>query len=257
MLNIRPLHPSLQRKAIEELGEDPARIRKDLEAFRDWIKKSPHIKSRSDDQFLVSFLRGCKYSLERAKEKFDLYHTLKTHVPELTRNRDPLDEKVLAAIRQGVGISLPHLESPDGPRYFLLRPGCYDPNVFNVEDIMKVSTMRSDLSLSTDDSCIVSGQIGIIDFTGVSLSHLMKVTPTFIKKITMLQQDAAPIRQKATHIVNMPPFALTAFNIFQTFAKEKNKKRVNRKTRNHLLSTRSILVHRFSFMELTWGPYTK
>lgn len=104
MVNIRPLDPALQKKAIDELFEDPERIEKDLETFRAWIKKSAHIKSKiDDDQFLVNFLRGCKYRMEVVKQKYDLYHTLKTHVPELTRNRDPMDDKVLGAIRQGVG----------------------------------------------------------------------------------------------------------------------------------------------------------
>jgi len=226
MLKLRPLHPSLQKKAIDELNEDPDRIQKDLETLREWIKKSPHIISRDDDQFLVNFLRGCKYSLERVKQKFDLYHTLKTHVPELTKNRDPLSEKVLGAIRQGVGIPLPTLESPDGPRYFLIRPGAYDPAEYSIQDIMKVSTMIGDLMMRTDDNFIIAGQIGILDFTGVNISHFLQFNPTFIKKMTMLQQDAAPIRQKASHFVNMPAIALTVFNIFQSFANEKNKQRI-------------------------------
>ncbi|XP_037046914.1 retinol-binding protein pinta-like [Bradysia coprophila] len=226
MVNVRPLHPSLQKKAIDELNEDPDRIQKDLDAFREWIKKSAHIKSRNDDQFLVNFLRGCKFSLERAKEKFDLHHTMKTHVPELTKNRDPLNQKVLDVIKLGVGIPLPNLESPDGPRYFLIRPGCYDPDLYTAEDIMKVATMVADFMLCTDDNYVVSGQIGILDFTGIRLAHLVKFTPTFIKKMTMLQQDAAPIRQKASHFVNMPSFALTVFNLFQSFANEKNKRRI-------------------------------
>lgn len=227
MVNIRPLDPALQKKAIDELNEDPERIQKDLDTLREWIKKSPHIKSRDDDQFLVTFLRGCKYSLERVKQKFDLYHTLKTHVPELTRNRDPMDDKVLNAIRQGVGLPLPNLESPDGPRYFLIRPGCYDAGKFNIEDLIKVSTMVNDLMMQEDDNYIIAGQIGILDFTGVSLSHFLQFSPTFIKKMTMLQQDAAPIRQKASHFVNMPTIALTVFNLFQSFANEKNKQRVS------------------------------
>lgn len=93
MIDIRPLTPELQKKAIEELNEDPARIEKDVEAFREWIKKSPHIKGRTDDQFLVTFLRGCKYSLERAKQKYDLFYTLKTHMPKVFKDRDPTSEK--------------------------------------------------------------------------------------------------------------------------------------------------------------------
>jgi len=226
MVNIRPLDPSLQKKANEELNENPERIQKDLATFREWIRKSPHIKARDDDQFLVNFLRGCKFSLEKAKEKFDLYHTLKTHVPELTRKRDPSDDKVLGAIRQGVGIPLPNVESPDGPRYFLIRPGSYNPAEYTIHDIIKVSTMINDLMMMEDDNFIVAGQIGILDFSGVTVSHFLQFSPTFIKKMTMMQQDAAPVRQKASHFVNMPSIALAVFNIFQSFANEKNKKRI-------------------------------
>lgn len=227
MVNIRPLDPLLQKRAIEELNEDPEKIQQNLDALREWIKKSPHIKCRDDDQFLVNFMRGCKYSLERVKQKFDLYHTLKTHVPELTKNRDPLDDKVLAAIRQGVGLPLPPLDGPDSPRYFLVRTGCYDPSKFTIQDIMKVSQMIGDLMLVEDDSGIIAGQIGIIDFTGVSLSHFLQFNPTFIKKMTMLQQDAMPVRQKAMHFVNMPAIALSVFNIFQSFSNEKARQRVS------------------------------
>lgn len=227
MVNIRPLDPVLQKKAIDELNEDPERIAKDLEAFREWIRKSPHIKSRDDDQFLVNFLRGCKYSLEKAKQKFDLYHTLKTHIPELTKNRDPTNDKVLGAIRQGVGLPLPFLETPDSPRYMLIRPGAYDPSKYSIEDIIKISTMMMDMMMIEDDNYVIAGQVGILDFTGVSLSHFLQFNPTFIKKMTMLQQDAMPVRQKASHFVNMPSFALTVFNIFQSFTNEKNKKRVS------------------------------
>lgn len=227
MANIRPLDPLLQKKAIEELNEEPERIPKDLEDFREWIKKSPHIKSRDhDDQFLVNFLRGCKYSLEKAKQKYDLFHTLKTHVPELTRNRDPMDDKVLEIIRLGIGLPLPNLETPDGPRYFLIRTGCYDASKYKVEDIIKISTMIGELMMRDDDNFAIAGQIGILDFSGCSMSHFLQFNPTFIKKMTMLQQDAMPVRQKASHFVNMPSIALTVFGIFQSFTNEKNKKRV-------------------------------
>lgn len=226
MVNIRPLSPALQKKAIEELNEDPERIPKDLETFREWIKKSSHLKARDDDQFLISFLRGCKYSLERAKQKFDLYHTLKTHIPELTRNRDPASDKVLAAIRQGVGVMLPNKESEDGPRYILVRPGVQDTSKSTIEEIIKIAIMMNDLMMIEDDNFVVAGQVTILDFTGVSMSHFLQFNPTFIKKMTMLQQDAAPIRQKASHFVHMPAIALTVFNLFQSFANEKNKQRI-------------------------------
>jgi hypothetical protein len=37
---------------------------------------------------IITFLRGCKFSLERTKEKLDMYYTLRTALPEFFSNRD-------------------------------------------------------------------------------------------------------------------------------------------------------------------------
>jgi hypothetical protein len=229
MVNIRPLNESLQKKAIKELSEDPDRIEKDFETFREWIKKSQHIKSRDhDDQLLVNFLRACKFSLEKTKQKYDLFFTLKTHVPELMKNRDPTSEKVLSAMRQGYRIPLPNVESPDGPKYFLFRIGCHDPSKFWIPDIIKTTMMIIELMLRDDDNFAVAGCVYIFDLNGVSLSHLLQLDPVFFKKCFMLMQDALPIRQKALHFFNMDSMSIKFLNFFITFLNEKLKKRVRK-----------------------------
>lgn len=87
-LKIRELSWPLQQVAAKDLGEDPKRRVADVQAIRDWLKKQPHIVAQPDDQTLVSFLRGCKFSLERTKEKLDMYFTMKTIVPEFFGARD-------------------------------------------------------------------------------------------------------------------------------------------------------------------------
>lgn len=87
--DIRPLSPALEKIAREELNEDPSQIESMLDQFKEWIKRSPHLRSRTDDQFLISFLRCSKYSLERAKQKLDLYYTIREHSPEFFADRDP------------------------------------------------------------------------------------------------------------------------------------------------------------------------
>lgn len=90
-VKIREISPALEKLAKDELNEDPLQIPQMLEQFREWIKKSPHLRSRMDDQFLISFLRSSKYSLERAKHKLDMYYTIREHSPEFFKNRDPLE----------------------------------------------------------------------------------------------------------------------------------------------------------------------
>mgnify|MGYP004600338673 CR=1 FL=1 len=100
MVQIRALNAELQKVATEELNEVEARIPEDIEALRTWIQKQPHLKSRMDDQFLIAFLRGCKYSLEKAKSKLDHFYTIKTMMPELFANKK-MDEKNLELCRLG------------------------------------------------------------------------------------------------------------------------------------------------------------
>lgn len=119
--------------------------------------------------------------------------------------------------------------SPDEPRYILIRPGCYDADKFTPQDIMKVATMFTDVMMIHDDNYVIAGQIGVMDFSVITLKHFIQFNnPTFIKKWTMYQQDATPIRQKGSHYVKMPQFALTVFNIFKSFMNEKNQSRVSR-----------------------------
>ena len=49
----------------------------------------------------MTFLRGCKYSIERVKEKLDMYYTIRTALPELMIDRDPFEQKTAAVIRMG------------------------------------------------------------------------------------------------------------------------------------------------------------
>jgi hypothetical protein len=86
--NIRPLSPELQERAKKELNEVPERLESDIAAIREWLKKQPHILANPDDQMIVAFLRGCKFSLERTKEKIDLYYTMRTALPEFFKGRD-------------------------------------------------------------------------------------------------------------------------------------------------------------------------
>lgn len=224
---IRPLNSSLQAVAKAQLNEEPEKIQEFLDALREWIKKSAHIRSRDDDQFLVTFLRGCKYSLERTKQKLDMFYTLRTHIPELIGVRDPLDEKMHEIIKLGVGLPLPVTETPGSPRLMLIRPGAYDAHKFTIQEVMKVSTMVNDILMIEDDNMTVAGQFGVIDLANVTLAHFMQMQPAFVKKMTMMMQDGLPIRQKGIHYINAPKSFEQVINFFKSFLNEKMRSRVS------------------------------
>ncbi|KAJ6641038.1 Alpha-tocopherol transfer protein-like [Pseudolycoriella hygida] len=223
---IRPLNSDLQTVAKQQLFEEPEKIQENLEAFREWIRKSAHLRSRMDDQFLVTFLRGCKYSLEMAKKKLDMFYTLRTHIPEMITARDPLDQKLHRIIKMGVGLPLPKTETPGSPRLMLMRAGIYDASEFTMQEVMKVTTMINDIIMIEDDNSIVAGQIGIIDMKNVTIAHFMQMQPSLMKKMTMLFQEGMPVRQKGVHYINAPSTFEKVFNVFKTFLNDKMKSRL-------------------------------
>ncbi|KAG5672154.1 hypothetical protein PVAND_002307 [Polypedilum vanderplanki] len=225
-LNIRPINEDLQRVAREQLFEDPTQIPAMINQLREWIKKSPHLKSRTDDQFLLSFLRGCKYSMEKTKQKLDMYYTLRHHSPEFMQDRDPEKLKVREFLKLGMMIPLPETWAPDAPRIILGSMQKYDPKDYNVEEMMKVMMLCGDLMHEEDDQMIICGQVNIVDLKNATIAHFMMWTPQLMKKMTTIMQEGSPFRLKAIHYINAPSFFEKVFNVFKQFLNEKTKSRI-------------------------------
>lgn len=101
MLNIRPISAELKKIAKNELNEVTERIPEDVKALRAWLDTQPHLNPNLSDQLLVTFLRGCKYSLEKTKQKIDTFFTTKTATPHVLADRDATNSKILELIRLG------------------------------------------------------------------------------------------------------------------------------------------------------------
>lgn len=225
-LNIRPLSPELAEKAKRELNEVPSRLAEDVKALRDWINKQPHLRARTDDQFLVNFLRGSKHSLERCKEKIDLCYSFRTSMPGIFTDDDPLSPRNLELIRMGTMLPLPKTVTPDGPRIILMRFTA-DPSTYTMEEMMRVQSFINVIVMHEDDHMMVAGQVGFVDLKGASIGHFTQFTPSLMKKFAIMSQDANPVRMKSANYINVPGFFESVFNFFKSFLNEKMKKRVS------------------------------
>ena len=52
------------------------------------MKTQPHLPKDMDDARMTTFLRGCKWSIERVKQKLDMYYTMRNAIPEFFADRD-------------------------------------------------------------------------------------------------------------------------------------------------------------------------
>lgn len=99
-MDIREIPIELLKVAETELNEVPEKTMIHIETIRDWIKGS-HMKVRSDAQFLLAFLRGCKFDLVKVKQKLELFYSVRQKSPEIMLHRDTNNDRVIGMIRQG------------------------------------------------------------------------------------------------------------------------------------------------------------
>ncbi|XP_042874965.1 alpha-tocopherol transfer protein-like isoform X2 [Penaeus japonicus] len=220
------LSEELIQRAKDELGEDPARRAQDIEHIREWLKHQPHIRARTDDWTILRFLRGCKFSLEKTKEKLDMFYTCKSLCPEWYTNRDPQDKKMREILELGVMLPLPGYDHL-GRKVVFGRWGIYDPNKVSMNEVMKMGSIIFDVMLQEDEQASVTGVVLAGDCTGLTLTHAVAYTPAMAKKSMVLWQDGYPMRPKGLNYIHTPAAFDTVFSIFKSFMKEKMKKRIH------------------------------
>lgn len=249
MLQIRLLNDDLQRKAREELNEVPARMHKDLQALKIWIEEQPHLCANTDDQFLICFLRGCKYSLEKAKKKIDSYYSFKTKFPEFCNVTNVDSARLREIFRSGyvsvtkssiklllIGLSssaflyLPTPLHNNGPRIVLVRLSSAE--MFSLEEVLAVNHLLQDIAMLEDDNAVINGLVMIADHKEISLSHILQATPTYLKKWITYNHESIPLRVKSIHFLNAPKIFDIVYNTAKPMLPLKQQDRV-RKANNY------------------------
>uniref|UniRef100_A0A1I8P560 CRAL-TRIO domain-containing protein n=1 Tax=Stomoxys calcitrans TaxID=35570 RepID=A0A1I8P560_STOCA len=227
MAQIKPLPDDFQEIATRELGEVTSRIPEDLEDLKSWIEQQPHLKACTDDQFLVQFLRGSKYSLEKAKRKIDQFYTLRTKYPEFLLTCD-VDEPIFRKIHNtSSGVVLPTPLNGNGPRIVYLRPN-FAPDDFTATSICQYMFTLVETLLLSDSYACVHGFIFLIDNTLTLVSHFTTlVTPNLVSKIFSFMEKAFPIRIKGIYFFNISPVVEKLAKLLLPYIPEKIRNRVH------------------------------
>ncbi|KAF5291256.1 hypothetical protein FQR65_LT11434 [Abscondita terminalis] len=225
-MNIRQLNSELQ-KAVTDLNEHLPESSEDLEYFRGWLQKQKHLTARLDDQFLISFLRGCKWSVQKAKEKIDSYYTIRTFLPEIFTNRDPFSPEIQRVLKAGIFYPLPNTVNPSGPRILILNMTDVDVEKTPIDVVTKVIFMTMDILLHEDDNYVIAGFKVIGNYKNTPLNYLLQITPALTNKYIACVTLAYPGRLKQYLGLNVQGVFETLFNtIVKPLLSEKLKNRV-------------------------------
>lgn len=85
----------IKKVAKDELREDESSRKQSLKQMRDWLLKNEDLENvRTDDLFLLRFLRCRKFSVPMAQQQLLKYLNLKKAMPHLITNLDYLSPVV-------------------------------------------------------------------------------------------------------------------------------------------------------------------
>lgn len=101
--NEKPIiRDSFLKVAKKELREDKTTREQGLEQMRDWLKKNSDVENvRTDDSFLLRFLRNKKFSVPMAQQQLLKYLNMRKVMGHLSFNLDFLSPGVRELINNG------------------------------------------------------------------------------------------------------------------------------------------------------------
>ncbi|XP_011549836.3 alpha-tocopherol transfer protein isoform X1 [Plutella xylostella] len=215
--------PELLQYAREHCGELPDTRLQAVEDLRTIIYErgecSPH---RTDDEFLVKFLRARNFIPARAHRLLVNYYRFKEENSKLFKNVFPFD---LREIGDRQIMSVPPYRDQDGRRLLLYRIGCWSPKKIPIDDLFRGTIMALELGLLEPRSQILGG-VALFDLEGIGTKHAWEITPGVASRIIKLLVSSFPANTHAIHIINHSWVFDKMYSIFKPLLNSQMKSRI-------------------------------
>ena len=73
-----------------------------VQVLQKWLLEQPHLAAcPTDPRYLLKYLRGCKYNMDKSKRKIEMALTLRSLLPELYTGWDPTSPEIQAVLDYG------------------------------------------------------------------------------------------------------------------------------------------------------------
>ncbi|XP_055607694.1 retinaldehyde-binding protein 1-like [Uranotaenia lowii] len=215
----------LEQISRDELNENDHVRRESLRQMRDWIVQNPRIKNcRTDDSFLLRFLRVRKFSIPRACESLEKYLTMRQTYKKWCHNLDPLARDLKDALNY---CSLLPIGRDKGGRIVVLGiVKNFNTQQYNSDTMIRLQMLVNEV-LFEDQANQIAGFTHIFDNSDMTMSHVTCWTLENLSNYLRSVINGVPIRLKENHFCNVPSFAAQIRKFCLSFASEKLKSRIH------------------------------
>lgn len=216
------------KTARKELREDRSAREQCLEQLLNWLNKNEDVQNvRTDDRFLLRFLRAKKFSVPMAQQIILKYLNLKRVFPQMTANLDYKSKSVHEILTNGY-LTVSPVRDQHGRRVIIIRAckylftlfsfsksfnwirlhilffvACFNPKIYTSYDMAKAHFVALETLLEDPENQVL-GFTHICDITGITAAHITNWSPTDFSRILNWGEQSVPARHKAVHMINVP-----------------------------------------------------
>ncbi|GAB6020057.1 hypothetical protein CHUAL_014110 [Chamberlinius hualienensis] len=190
-----------------------------------WIKSQAPFCGRTDEQFVLMFLRGCKFDIDKTKKKITAYYRNRLICPKWWDDREITNELINLSHHQTV--TLLDDEEPHLPSVEIFRFSKFGPNLSNLDKYFKLYSIGLEVILRRPNTQL-NGHIMICDFKDYPLWLIPQfMSLRLAKNYYETFYLAAPIMVKKVIGLNCPFMAHIFLNhLMKPFLSEKLKSRI-------------------------------
>ncbi|XP_026470080.1 clavesin-1-like [Ctenocephalides felis] len=210
--------------AVRELRETPEVRQAAIVELRQLLSEAKDLCYRDDDEFLVIFLRPCKFYAKSALELMRRIAQFRKDYNSILDNLMPEDERVAFCDNDVVNV----LTNRDqlGRRVLIVNAGGkWDPKKVSSDQMFRMFYLIHEAAMLEPETQI-RGVVCIMDFEGLGMKQVTSMSPAFSMRLLSFIQDAMPLRMKEVHFVKQPLIFNMVWKMFQPFVKEKLRKRL-------------------------------
>uniref|UniRef100_A0A6M2DXD0 Putative phosphatidylinositol transfer protein sec14 n=1 Tax=Xenopsylla cheopis TaxID=163159 RepID=A0A6M2DXD0_XENCH len=210
--------------AAKELRETPEVRQAAIVELRELLANAKDLNYRDDDEFLIIFLRPCKFYAKSALELMRRIAQFRVDHHSILNNLMPEDEKVAFCENDVVNV----LTNRDqlGRRVLIVNAGAkWNTKNVNSDQMFRMFYLIHEAAMLEPETQ-VRGVVVIMDFEGLGMKQVTSMSPAFSMRLLSFIQDAMPLRMKEVHFVKQPFLFNMVWNMFKPFVKEKLRKRL-------------------------------